>query len=133
MGRMFGFLSLVLGLGVGTYFYSRQVQSSSAATGTATEAATPQSTINITGVKTDLVTIAGAERRYFAGEGKYVSLDELISTHYITVARERPPYSYAVEIGEGGFRVVATRSGDNASGLPAQLSVDENMEFRTSE
>lgn len=129
MGRIFGFLSLVLGLGVGMYLYSRQVQSSSAATG----AATPQATINITGVKTDLVTIAGAERRYFAGEGKYVSLDELISTHYITVARQRPPYSYAVEIGEGGFRVVATRSGDDTSGSPAQLSVDENMEFHTSE
>jgi len=115
------------------YFYSRQVQSSSAASGAASEAATPQATINITGVKTDLVTIAGAERRYFAGEGKYVSLDELISTHYITVARQRPPYSYAVEIGEGGFRVVATRSGDSASGLPARLSVDENMEFQASQ
>ena len=128
MGRIFGFLSLVLGLGVGMYLYSRQVQSSSAATG----AATPQATISITGVKTDLTTIAAAERRYFAGEGKYVSLDELISSGYITVARQRPPYSYAVEIGAGGFRVVATRSGDNTSGLPAQLSVDENMEFQES-
>src|SRR6202044_3931667 len=53
MGRIFGFLSLVLGLGVGMYLYSRQVQSSSAATG----AATPQATISITGVKTDLTTI----------------------------------------------------------------------------
>jgi hypothetical protein len=126
---MFGFLSLVLGLGVGMYLYSRQVQSSSAATG----AATPQATINITGVKTDLTTIAAAERRYFATEGKYVSLDELISTNYITVARQRPPYSYAILIGAGGFRVVATRSGDDNSGLPAQLSVDENMEFQEAE
>jgi hypothetical protein len=129
MGRLFGFLSLVLGLGVGMYFYSRQVQSSSAATG----AATPQATINITGVRTDLMSIAAAERRYSAGEGKYVSLEELISANYITVARQRPPYTYTVEIGAGGFRVVATRSGDNTSGLPAQLSVDENMEFQTSE
>jgi hypothetical protein len=129
MGRIFGFLSLVLGLGVGMYFYSRQVQSSSAAT----EAATPQATINITGVKADLMSIAAAERRYFAGEGKYVSLDELISNDYITVARQRPPYSYAVQIGAGGFRVVATRSGEGTSGMPAQLSVDENMEFQTSE
>jgi hypothetical protein len=129
MGRMFGFLSLVLGLGVGMYFYSRQVQSPSVPG----EANTPQATINITGVRTDLMSIAGAERRYFAGEGKYVSLEELISADYITVARQRPPYTYAVEIGAGGFRVVAKRSGDNTSGLPAQLSVDENMEFQTSE
>lgn len=129
MGRAFGFLSLVLGLAVGMYFYSRQVQSTAAAGG----AATPQATINITGVKTDLMGIAAAERQYFAAEGKYTSLDELISTHYITVARQRLPYSYAVELGAGGFRAVATRSGDDASGLPPRISVDENMEFRTSE
>jgi hypothetical protein len=127
MGRVFGFLSLVLGLAVGMYFYSRQVQSSAAATG----AATPQATINITGVKTDLMSIAAAERQYYASEAKYASFDELISTHFIAVARQRPPYSYAVEIGAGGFRVVATRSGNDASGLPAQLSVDQDMEFRT--
>jgi hypothetical protein len=129
MGRMFGFLSLVLGLAVGMYFYSRQVPSPSAAAGTNA----PQATINITGVRNDLMSIAAAERRYLASEGKYVSLDELISSNYITVARQRPPYSYAVQIGAGGFRVVATRSGEGASGMPAQLSVDENMEFQESE
>jgi hypothetical protein len=129
MGRVFGFLSLVLGLFVGMYFYARQVQSSSAAAGENT----PQATINITGVKTDLMSIAGAERRYFAAEAKYASLDELISANYITVARQRPPYTYTVQISSGGFRVVATRSSDDTSGTPAQLSVDENMEFQTSE
>jgi hypothetical protein len=125
MGRIFGFLSLMVGLGVGMYLYSRQVQTSSAATG----AATPQATVNITGVKNDLMTIAAADRRYFATEGKYVSLDELISSGYITVARQRPPYSYSIQIGAGGFRVVAARSGDGGTG-PAQISVDENMEFQ---
>jgi hypothetical protein len=129
MGRLFGFLCLVVGLGVGMYFYSRQVQSTAAAGGEAT----PQATINITGVRTDLMSIAGAERRYYAGEGRYGSLDELISANYITVARERPPYTYAVEMSFGGFRVVATRSEGDTSGTPAQLSVDQNMEFRTSE
>jgi hypothetical protein len=111
------------------YFYSKQVQSSSAPAG----ANTPKAAINITGVRTDLVSIASAERRYFAGEGRYASIDELISTNYITVARQRPPYTYTVQISSGGFRVVATRSGDDTSGMPAQLSVDENMEFQTSE
>jgi len=129
MGRLLGFLSLVVALAVGMYFYSRQVQSSAAATG----ANTPQATINITGVKTDLMSIAAAERGYFASEGKYASLDELISTNYIAVARQRPPYIYTVEVSSGGFRVVATRSGDDVSGTPAQLSVDENMGFHTSE
>jgi hypothetical protein len=129
MGRVFGFLSLVVGLLVGMYFYARQMQSSSSA---AAENR-PQATINITGVKTDLMSIAAAERRYFAAEAKYASLDELISTNYIAVARQRPPYTYTVQIGSGGFRVVATRSSGDTSGTPAQLSVDENMEFQSSE
>jgi hypothetical protein len=129
MGRLFGFLSVVVVLGIGMYVYSRQAQSSSAAAG----ANNPKAAINLTGVKSDLISIASAERRYFASEGKYASFDELISSNYITVARQRPPYTYEVETSSSGFRVVATRSGDNASGTPAQLSVDENMEFQTSE
>jgi hypothetical protein len=129
MGRLFSFLSVVIVMAVGMYIYSRQMQSSSAQAG----ATNPQGAINITGVKSDLISIASAERRYFATEGKYASLDELISTNNITVARQRPPYSYEVQTSSSGFRVVATRSGDNISGTPAQLSVDENMEFQTTE
>jgi hypothetical protein len=129
MGRLFGFLSAVIVLAIGMYVYSRQAQSSSAAAGVNN----PKAAINITGVKSDLISIATAERRYYASEGKYASFDELISTNYISVARQRPPYTYQVETSSSGFRVLATRSGDDGSGMPPQLSVDENMEFQTSE
>jgi hypothetical protein len=129
MGRLFGFLSIVIVLAIGMYIYSRQVQNSSAPAG----ANNPKAAINITGVKSDLISVASAERRYFATEGKYASFDELILTNYITVARQRPPYTYEVQTSSGGFRVVATRSGDDTSGTPAQLSVDENMDFQTSD
>jgi hypothetical protein len=129
MGRAFGFLGVVVALAVGMYVYSKQAQSSSAAAGTDN----PKAAINLTGVKSDLISIASAERRYFATEGKYASLDELISSNYITVARQRPPYTYEVETRPDGFRVVANRSGDGTPGLPAQFSVNENMEFQSSE
>ena len=129
MGRLFGFLGVVIVMAVGLYVYSKQVQSSSAPAG----ANTPKAAINITGVRSDLISIATAERQYFASEGKYLSFEELISNHYISVARQRPPYTYEVQTSSNGFRVVAIRSGDNTSGTPAQLSVDENMEFQTSE
>ena len=129
MGRLFGFLSVIIVMAIGMYIYAKQMQSSSAAAG----ASNPQAAINITGVRTDLIGIAQAERRYFATEGKYASLDELISSNTIVVARQRPPYTYEVQTSSNGFRVIATRSGDNSSGTPAQLSVDENMEFQTSE
>jgi hypothetical protein len=129
MSRLFGFLSVVIVMAIAMYLYSKQATSSSAAAG----ANNPQGAINITGVRSDLISIATAERRYFASEGKYASFDDLVSTNYITVARQRPPYTYEVEISSGGFHVVATRSGANLSGTPAQLSVDENMEFQSSQ
>jgi hypothetical protein len=129
MGRMFGFLSLVLGLAVGMYVYSKQMQSTSATAG----GAPPKATISVTGVKTDLMSIAAAERQYYASEGKYTSLDELISSHFIAVARQRPPYSYDVQTSAGGFRVTATRSGGDDAGMPAEISVDQDMEIRTTQ
>jgi Tfp pilus assembly protein PilE len=129
MRSVLGLLSIVIVMAIGMYIYSKQAQSSSALAG----ANNPKAAINITGVKADLVSIASAERRYFASEGKYASFEELISTNSITVARQRPPYTYDVQTSSGGFRVVATRSGDDTSGTPAQLSVDENLEFQTSQ
>ncbi|HEY3974912.1 MAG TPA: hypothetical protein VGM18_18035 [Candidatus Sulfotelmatobacter sp.] len=129
MGRMFGFLGVVMAMAIGMYIYSRQMQSSSAEAG----ANNPKAAINITGVRSDLISIAQAERRHFAAEGKYVSLDELISNNDISVARQRPPYSYEIETSAGSFKVIATRNGDDGSGTPAQLSVDENMEFETTQ
>ncbi len=127
MSRLFGFLSVVIVMAVGLYIYSRQVQSTSAATGTNN----PKAAINIVGVRSDLMTIAQAERGYFALEGKYASLDDLISSRSLSVARQRLPYSYDIETSGSGFRVVASRTGEDNSGAPAQISVDENMQFQT--
>jgi hypothetical protein len=125
MGRLFGFVGLMAALAVGMYIYSKQVQSSSAAAGTNN----PKAAVNITGVRTDLIAIAQAEQRYLASEGKYASLDELVSSQSIAIRKQRPPYTYEIQTREGGFLVVATRGSDDGSGTPAQLSVDENMEF----
>ena len=129
MGRLFSFIGLLVVVGAGMYIYAHQAESSSAATGTNN----PKAAINITGVRSDLMTIAQAERGYFALEGKYASLDELISSRSMSVARQRTPYSYEIETSGSGFHVIATRSGDDASGAPAQLSVDENMQFQTTQ
>jgi hypothetical protein len=129
MGRVFGFLSVVIVMAIGLYIFSKQAQTTSAAAG----ANSPKAAIDITGVRGDLISIASSERRYYVTEGKYASLDELISANYVTMARQRPPYSYEIETTSTGFRAVAIRSGDNIGGTPARLSVDENMDFQTSE
>jgi hypothetical protein len=129
MSRIFGFLSIVIVLGLGFYIYTKQAQNSSSAAG----ANNPKAAVNITGVRSDLMSIAQAERGYFASEGKYASLEELVSSRSLAVLHERPPYSYSVETSSSGFRVLAIRTTDDGSGTPAQLSVDENMQFQQSQ
>ena len=125
MGRAFGFLGTVIVMAVGMYIYSTQLKDASAPG----NAGTPTGTANIVGIKNDLISIANAERGYFATEQKYASLDELVSGHYITIERQRPPYTYDVETTSTGFRVTATR---DSAGSPAQLWIDENMQVQSS-
>jgi hypothetical protein len=125
MGRALGFLGIVIVMAVGMYLYSIQLKDASAPGG----ASTPTGTANIMGVKNDLISIANAERAYFATEQKYASFDELISAKYITIERQRPPYAYDVATTSTGFRVTATR---DSAGTPAQLWIDETMQVQSS-
>jgi len=124
MSRLFGFLSVVIVLAIGMYIYSQQIKSASAIGGQST----PTGAVNITGVRSDLISMASAERNYFAQQAKYASLDELISEKYITVERSRPPYSYDISTTSSGFQVTATRS---TPGSPAKMWIDENMQVQT--
>ncbi len=127
MLRVFGFLGTVITMAIGMYIYSLQVKTltpSASGTGNSAEVAT------ITGVKNDLVGIANAERGYLATQGKYASLEELISGNYITIKSERPPYIYDVELTSSSFRATATRT---TKGAPAQLWITETMEVQASD
>ena len=126
MGRVFGFVGTIVTMAIGMYIYSLQVKTLTpgAGSGNPTEVAT------ITGVKNDLIGIANAERAYQATEGKYASLDELISGNYISIKGERPPYIYDVEINSGSFRATATRT---TKGAPAQLWITQDMQVQASD
>ena len=126
MGRAFGFISVLVVLAAGMYIYTSQFKQAAAVGG----ATTATGAVSITAVKSDLLNIASAERTYYVSQGKYASLDELISGNYITIKGERPPYTYSVEPSSSGFRAVATRSGP---GSPAQISIDETMQVQTTE
>lgn len=126
MGRTLGFIGTIITMAIGMYIYSLQIKSLSPSTtdGKSEEAAT------ITGVKNDLISIANAERGYLASQGKYASLEELISGNYVTVKSERPPYVYDVQTTEDSFRVMATRI---TKGAPAQLWITESMQVQASD
>jgi hypothetical protein len=126
MMRLFGFLGTVVTLAIGMYIYSLQVKTLTPSGGNGN----PMESATLTGVKTDLLAIASAERAYQAAEGKYASLDELTSGNYLTIKGERPPYIYAVELTTGGFRATATRT---TKGAPAELWVAEDMQVQGSD
>ncbi len=124
--RVFGFLGTVITLAIGMYIYSQQVKTiAPAAAG-----GNPQDVTTITGVKNDLISIANAERGYMASQGKYASLDELISGNYLTIKTERPPYTYNIESSGNSFRATATRT---TKGYPAQLWIGDDMQVQSSD
>jgi len=125
MGRAFGFLTLIVVVAAGAYIYMRQTQSVMTA-GTSS----PTATVDLIGVRNDLLAIAQAERSHAALQGSYVSIDALRSGGDLTMQRNnRGPYNYSSEISDSGFRIVATYSGPENSGMPASLSIDQTMQI----
>jgi hypothetical protein len=128
MGRLFGFVGLLLGVAVGAYLYSRQAQSSVGAS----NVTAPTATVNVIGIQNDLLALANAERSHFALEGKYASLDELLSSGEITMkSRSRGSCSYDASVGETSFRITATCSGQELSGKPSAFSIDQTMQIHS--
>ena len=126
MGRAFGFVGLLIVLGVGFYLYKQQLVSTSAPGGTA---ANPRATIDVMGVRNDLMAIASAERRRYASDGKYVDISDLISNGDISMQTPtRGPFSYSSSVSDSGFKVTATYSG-NDPGAPKSMSIDQTMQI----
>jgi hypothetical protein len=91
----------------------------------------PTQAISLTGVRTDLLQIANAERGYIATNGHCGSLDELISSNSISMTRkERDGYSYTVECSGGDFTASA-RHLPAPAGSPIRypnLAIDSSMQ-----
>src|SRR6478609_1636005 len=124
MGRAFGFISLIVVVGIGAYIYMRQTQSVMSA-----GSSTPTATVDLIGVRNDLLAIAQAERSHQAAQGSYVSIDSLRSQGDLTMTRDnRGPYNYSAEVSDSSFRIIATYSGPESSGMPHAISVDQTMQ-----
>ncbi len=128
MGRALGFIGLIIVAALGFWMYTKQATSASPA---GNAAASPKATIDLVGVKNDLLAIANAERGEFALNGKYASLDALRSSGALKMnADNRGPYHYSADVSDSSFRVVATYTGDPPTGVPRTLSIDETMQIK---
>ena len=92
----------------------------------------PTQAISLTGVRGDLLQIAQAERGYIALNGHCASLNELISSSSLAVARtERDGYSYSVDCSGNEFSATARHAPappDSPIRYP-NLAIDNNMQI----
>jgi len=89
----------------------------------------PAETIDVVGVKSDLLSIAQAERMYLASHGSYASVDDLQQDGSLTFSgTNRRGYNYAAEVDDGQhFKITARPSDPAKTGWPT-LTIDETMQ-----
>jgi hypothetical protein len=119
MGRAFGFIAVVMTVAIGGYIYTQQAQSVTSI------GSNPQTTVDVIGVRNDLMAIANAERQYWATNSRYASLEELQTDGMIQIG-SRDGYSYSAEVSDIEFKIIATYSGSGPD-APNQISVNEAM------
>jgi hypothetical protein len=91
---------------------------------------TPVETIDVVGVKGDLLAIGQAERLYQAEHGGYASMDELVSSGALSMRKAgRDGYTYDVETSANGFQVVAHCPSAKFPGC-TNYAVDQTMEIQ---
>jgi hypothetical protein len=92
--------------------------------------------ISLTGVRTDLASIAQAERMYYAQNGSYADLPTLASAGTMNITRtSRDGYTYSAAPSGNTFTVTATYTPppvENPAGVTPPhfptFTIDQNME-----
>ena len=123
MKAISGILGLVLVLAIVYFVYTTQFSKNEGNL-------PPKQQIDLTAVRSDLLSLAQAERRYFASNGTYATLEQLQQTGTIHFpGTGRRGYTYAIETGVAEhFRITAKPSDPARMDWPA-LSIDETMQF----
>jgi hypothetical protein len=125
LGSLIGLLVVALIAGLVYKNYIEKVQS--------TSGMTPAQTINMVGVKNDLLAIAQAERAYQAEHGSYASLGDLTSSGALSMTKSsRDGYVYDVDVSGGGFRVFTHCPAATNPGCQ-NWSVDQTMEVQATQ
>ena len=128
MGRVFGFITLLAVLCVGAWYYMRQTQTT--LFGGSGSGASATSTVDLMGIRSDLLAMAQAERTRQALKGSYASLEQMRADGDLTMTHtQRGPYTYSAEVSASTFRIVATYTGPDAPGVVKTISIDQTMQI----
>ncbi len=120
MKNIFGAISLVLVVGIALYIASTQLKT--LAPGGGTTAGDPKSTINLQGVKNDLIQFSKIEQQHLASDGHYVTISDMSSDTGVP-SSQRGPYVYEIEVSGTTFRATATYQGTPPAGVPKTMSI----------
>ncbi len=123
MKKVGGLLGIVIALGVGYFIFKTQM------TQGPTGGAPPQQTIDVVGVKNDLLAIGQAERMYLASHGTYGSIEQLQQDGALQFSgTNRRGYTYSAQVSGGtSFRITATPADPEKAGWPT-LTIDDSMQ-----
>jgi 3-hydroxyacyl-CoA dehydrogenase len=111
---------LVLGLLIYKFYFTSGQQ--------AMGPAGPMQTIDVIGVKNDLVSMGQAERVYQAEHNAYGTIDDMVSSGAMAYKKTgRQGYTYSSEASTDSFRITA-RCTDPAPPGCTNFAIDQNME-----
>lgn len=126
MKGLAGLAGLVVACGIALLIYKFYFTSGQQAMG---PAAAPMQTVDVIGVKNDLVGIAQAERVYWAQHNAYGSLDDLVSSGAMAYKKTgRQGYTYDADSSSESFRVTARCTDPPMNGC-VNLAIDQTMEI----
>ena len=121
MRGLMGLLVTAVIVVLGYWLYASKMQSKGAP-------GAPAQVISTVGVQNDLLSIAQAERIYWAGHSSYASLDELYSSGALAVKKSgRAGYTYSAETSSDGFTVTAHCDAAATPGC-SSFAVDQSMQ-----
>ncbi len=115
-------VALLMALGIGYLICFNQIDS-------VTSSKPSEAQINLMPVRTDLLSLARAERLYLASNGRFATLEELRDSNLLNSFPDgnRSGYLYDIEMdGAEHFRITASPSDSSRAELPT-LSIDENL------
>ena len=124
MRATFGFIGILMVLGIGYFIYSSQIQSGP------NDEQLPQQT-NLIAVRQDLLSLGQSERLYMATNGTYASLEQLRSSGVAgnLPNGNRSGYEYTIEVGGADHFLITARPVDSGRDLPV-LSINETMQVQ---
>jgi hypothetical protein len=125
MRSLGGLVGLLVVVAIAGFIYKYDLTQSSAP-----GVATPIQTIDVVGVKNDLLAIAQAERAYQAEHGSFVSLSDLNSSGAMSLSKtSRDGYTYEVQPETENFHAIAHCPAATTPGC-VNYSIDQTMEIQ---